>query len=80
MNLGRPKKLTVKPKNAEKTEFQFLLEFRGRDQPVEFFVTGDGAMMILHGLKEIQARYRIPIPDSIRPRGRPTLRVVLPDE
>jgi len=75
MKLGRPNKLEVKP-NAEKTEFRFLLTFPARPQPVEFFVTSEGAMMILHGLQRLQALHKIPIPDSIRPKGKPDLRVV----
>ena len=75
MKLGRPTKLQVKP-NAEKTEFQFLLTFPERPQPVEFSVSPESAMMILHGLRRLQALHKIPIPASIRPRGKPVLKVV----
>jgi hypothetical protein len=76
MKLGSPTKLEVRP-NAEKTEFRFLLSFAEWTQPVEFFVSSDGAMMILHGLQQLQALHKIPIPASVRPNGRPKLHVVV---
>lgn len=78
MKLGRPTKLEIKP-NAEKTEFRFLLTFPGRPQPVEFALDAPGTMGILVGLQRLQARHKIPIPSSLRPTGKPKLRVVTPD-
>lgn len=77
MKLGSPTKLEIKP-NAEKTEFRFLLSFREQPRIFEFALDDAGLMYLMHALQHLQARHRIPIPDQIRPRGKPTLRVVTP--
>ena len=78
MKLGAPTKLEIKP-NEEKTEFRFLLTFPERPQPVEFEVSSESVMMIMVGLQRLQARHKIPIPSSVRPKGKPQLRVVTDD-
>jgi hypothetical protein len=75
MKLGSPTKLEIKP-NAEKTEFRFLLTFRERPQLVEFVLASENVMAIMLGLQRLQARHKIPIPQALRPRGKPILRVV----
>ena len=79
MKLGSPTILEVKP-NGERTEFRFRLTFPEQPEPIEFSVSSESAMMMMHGLQTLQARYKIPIPDSIRPHGRPVLRIVMDDE
>jgi len=79
MQLGSPTKLEIKP-NAGKTEFRFLLTFPELQKPVEFFVDSDSMMSIMVGLQRLQALHKIPIPNHVRPRGKPNLRVVTDDD
>jgi len=79
MKLGSPTTLTIKL-NKEKTEFLFLLTFPGRQQPVEFEMKTDGAMVLMGALQSLQARHKVSIPRVIRPKGKPTLRVVTDDD
>jgi hypothetical protein len=79
MKLGSPTKLEIKP-NAGKTEFRFLLTFPEAPQTVEFVLDDTGTMYALHALQLLQARHKIPIPKDARPSGKPTLRVVTPDD
>jgi hypothetical protein len=75
VKLGSPTKVEIKP-NAEKTEFRFLLTFPGRPQPVEFVLTGDGMMLVMGALQQLQAQHKIPIPKKTRPSGKPKLQIV----
>ena len=75
MNLGSPTMLEINP-NAETTEFQFLLTFPEQPQSVEFRISAESLMMLMVGLQRLQVQHRIPIPSSVRPEGRPQLRVV----
>jgi hypothetical protein len=79
MKLGKPQKLEIKP-NKEKTEFQFLLSFDGRTQPIEFVLSFGHAMLVMRGLQDLQAMHKIPIPRQARPSGKPQLSIVKPDE
>jgi hypothetical protein len=79
MNLGSPSILEVKM-NAEKTEFRFLLYFSEEPKRIEFEIPAESAMLLMHGLQRLQALHKISIPSSVRPRGKPKLRVVIPDE
>jgi hypothetical protein len=79
MNLGRLSRVDIKP-NKDKTEFEYRLWFPERPLPVEFQSSAAGAMLILHGLRQLQATHKIPIPPGARPSEKPTLRVVMPDE
>ena len=79
MKLGTPTRIEIKP-TKEKTGFRFLLTFPGRLQPVEFETSAAGAMMIMAGLQRLQTLHKIPIPRAVRPRGKPHLHVVMPDE
>jgi len=79
MKLGTLTKLEVKP-NREKTEFRFLLSFGEQPRQVEFSTSADGAMMIMHGLQQLQAFHKLPIPERIRPRGKPKLQLVKLDQ
>ena len=80
--LGYPTSMGIYP-SEDKKLFRFRLEFREppQQQPVEFEIDADGAMAIMKALQGLQARYKIPIPASLRPKGdRPNLRIVTPDE
>ena len=79
MKLGSPTKLEIKL-GAGKTEFQFLLTFPEQPQQVEFVLDDYGAMLMMAYLQRFQVRHKIPIPDEIRPSGKPRLRVVTSDE
>jgi hypothetical protein len=79
MKLGSPTELKLTP-NADKTEVRFRLTFPEAPQLVEFSVSSESAMMIMHGLQVLQARHRTPIPARIRPQGKPVLQVVTDDE
>jgi len=79
MNLGRPSNIEVRV-NQEKTEFRFRLSFPVEPRLVEFQLSPARAMMISHGLKMLQAHHKIPIPQQLRPSGKPRLRIVRADE
>jgi hypothetical protein len=79
MKLGHPTQLAIKA-NAGKTEFRFLLSFPESPRQVEFLASAEGAMNLLLGLQELQAKYKIPIPQRVRPTWRPNLRVVTDDD
>jgi hypothetical protein len=49
-------------------------------KPISWEVTFDEAMRLLNGLQKIQAKYKIPIPPSLRPSGKPKLVVVTNDD
>ncbi len=59
---------------------QFLLTFPDQSRPFEFHTTASGAMAIMGALQTLQVRYKLSIPQAARRRGKPTLRVVTPDE
>jgi hypothetical protein len=79
MNLGSPNRIMIKP-DAAKTEFLFQLTFPERQQPVEFSISAEGAMVVMSVLQRLQAKHEIPIPKASRPSGPPILRVVTNDE
>lgn len=58
--------------------FRFLLSPGAHDRrsPIAFEVTNEGAMALLHTLQGMQAKFRIPTPPTLRPRGPPTLKIV----
>jgi hypothetical protein len=61
-----------------KTELRIRFEFPATEKrkPIVWEVTFDDAMKLLHALQGIQAKYKIPIPPSLRPSGKPKLAVV----
>ncbi len=79
MKLGSPTKLEIKP-NVEKTEFRFLLTFPEQPQPIEFVLSSENMMIVMHNLQKLQVRHKLPIPPSARPSGKPKLRVVTQDD
>lgn len=66
----------------DKTQVRFRLEFGGNEPPetVEFDLTAPDAMAILKGLQTFQASQKIPIPSSLRSKGKPSLSVVETEE
>jgi len=66
--------------NRGKTEFRFRFSFVGLRQSIEFQTSGRGAMLVMGGLRQLQARYKIPIPPEARASGRPTLHAVKLDD
>ena len=61
MKLGRLTLLKIKP-NPDKTEFQFLLSFAGRLQPVEFEMTARGAMLMMGVSASYRRSIKYPFP------------------
>jgi hypothetical protein len=51
-----------------------------KHKPISWEVSFDDAMRLLHALQGLQATYKIPIPPSLRPSGKPKLAVVKLDE
>lgn len=70
-------KLTITPRQGG-------LQFRVRLQPPEsdkrsaiaFDLNPTELMTLMAAFQQLQARYRIPIPSNLRPKGPPTLSVV----
>jgi hypothetical protein len=82
MNLGTPHELRIQPLAlvSGKRQFVFRLRFHGRKQPVEFETSGDDAMSIMLALRELQAKYKLPIPQRPGTRGKPVLSIVRDDD
>lgn len=78
MNFGEPAEVKIVPLD-DKTRFRFRLRFRGRAQPVEFDASADFAMGLLKALQHLQALHKIPIPATLRSKGKPILRVLKSD-
>ena len=72
----------VSPRNPAKTEFRFRLRFDAYERPlcIEFDVSARAMMHLMRGLQQLQATHSIPIPRSLLPRGKPSLRVVTSDD
>lgn len=47
---------------------------------VSYELSDAGGMALMLALQKYQARHKIPIPANLRPKGRPTLAVVLNDD
>jgi hypothetical protein len=79
---GRLTHIIIKPSKEEENIFRFLLRFDGNRQrrDVEFDMDADGMMVLLNALQQMQALHQIPIPPTLRPRGKPSLKVVQKDD
>jgi len=55
---------------------RFEFPDHAKRKPISWEVTFDEAMRLLHGLKQVQAKYKIPIPPNLRPSGKPNLTLV----
>lgn len=75
-------RIKINPPRTGETQFRLRLEFRGIERPdaVEFFAEPGELMALMVGLQKLQARHKIPVPSTLRPAGKPSLRVVPPDE
>lgn len=78
---SKPAKITLNYHPAEK-RFRLSFGFRApmRLPAVVYEFSEDGGMMLMRALQRLQARHKIPIPSSLRPKGRPKLSVVLDDD
>lgn len=76
-----PKTINIKP-NPETHQLRFRLQFPGstRREPIEFDLSYDASMGLMVALQQIQAQHKIPIPDPLRPHGKPNLSVVQVDD
>ena len=65
-----------------KAELQFHLVFPSyaKREPIVFDATFDDAMRLMHALRYLQAKYRIPIPPNLRPFGKPKIALVRDDD
>jgi hypothetical protein len=72
-----PSKVRIIP-FAPEDRFQILLEFPESEKcaPISFSVSLSDAMGLMSALQTLQAKYKIPIPPSLRPSGPPVLSVV----
>jgi hypothetical protein len=79
---GVPSTIKIAPKNEDKGEFLFHLEFleRGRHEFVEFEMPASTLMVLMQALQRLQQRHKIPIPAGFRPKGRPRLTLVKTDD
>ena len=80
LELGILRRIAIRTHQGQ-TRFRFHLDLReSEQQPVEFDLTAVDLMILLHALKTLQARHKIPVPATLRPKGKPVLHVVTPDE
>ena len=77
--MGKLSKLKIKP-DEESRLLQFRPNLHDQTQPVEFETSFEEAMAIMGALQHLQAKYRIPIPASLRPSGPPNLSIVEVEE
>jgi len=79
--LGYPTAFGIHP-SADKKLLRFHLEFRGRTPQcaIDFEMNAEHAMLLMQTLEHVRVRNNIPIPATLRPKGRPILRIVNPDE
>lgn len=66
-----------------KTEFLMRLQVSGGVRPssaIELVLTAEALMSLKRGLEMIQVHHSIPIPENLRPKGRPNLSVVEDEE
>jgi hypothetical protein len=66
----------------ERKGFQVRLEFAGErsSEAIEFALSFEMMMRILNGLQKLQAHHKVPIPETLRPKGRPRLSIVEDEE
>jgi len=65
------------------TEFLMRLQVSGDKHSsgaIDFVVTSEVLMRLKKGLEMLQVRHLIPIPENLRPQGRPNLSVVEDEE
>jgi hypothetical protein len=77
-NLDGLTHIDIKP-NADKSRFRFHLVFDGATQPaepIEFEMAPDGMMTLMVGLQKLQEFHKLPIPEAVRPKGKPSLSIV----
>jgi hypothetical protein len=61
-------------------QFELLFDFRGtKPQSVEIGLSGTDLMCLLYLCQQMQARHGLPTPTSLRPKGPPSLTVVVPE-
>ena len=74
--------IKISPLDKDKSEFRLRLVFRGNaiEDAVEFDVSTDVLMHLMHALQGVQARHKLTIPPTARPHGKPKLRVVSSDD
>lgn len=63
---------------GDKTQFRFHLEFGASSPPesLSFELGADGMMVLMVALQKLQATHKIPIPESVRTKRKPSLSVV----
>jgi hypothetical protein len=66
----------------DKDRFEIHLESseHAKHKSIFFEVTFSDAMRLLNALRGLQAKYKIPIPPSLRSSGKPTLSLVTDDD
>jgi hypothetical protein len=71
------KSIKFTPTNEKKRSL-VRLEFPEEQPPeaIEFALETSQMMYLLTGLQKLQAHHKIPIPESLRPKGPPSLTIV----
>jgi hypothetical protein len=64
----------------DRLRIRFEFSSPEKRKPISWEITFDDGMHLLYGLKDLQAKHKIPIPPSLRPSGKPKLVVVTNDE
>ncbi len=79
--IAAPSSMKITPMD-DKKRFRFRLEFREHEPPeaIEFALPAPQVMLILRDLQRLQVHHKIPIPENLRPEGRPALTVVETEE
>jgi hypothetical protein len=70
----------VRVRGADRFEIRLESSGHAKHKPIFFEVTFSDAMRLLNALRELQAKYKIPIPPSLRSSGKPTLSLVTDDD
>jgi len=72
--------LSAPDKKTQSLTIRLDLESSGRKESISFSVPSDGLMFLMKAIQDYQVRHKIPIPDKLRPKGRPNLSIVSDEE
>ena len=81
MTLKTLSKIKISPPDDQK-KFRFRLDFHESTQPssIELDLSEDQVMYLLKARQTLQAKHHIRISPNLRPRGKPSLTVVQPED
>jgi hypothetical protein len=70
----------VRVRGEDRFEIHLESSVLAKHKSIFFEVTFSDAMRLLNALRELQAKYKIPIPPNLRSSGKPTLSLVTDDD